>query len=132
MSDSESAGPEHRGTEQSTEPAQTDSPSSGRRDIVVPLRLYKTITVFSTLIATICILTGFILLDAATLQVSVLRTVFLLGFETVGLTISQDVFSVVLGIGGLTLMALGAGVFVLSSRFRAEGMGNSQEDTAEE
>jgi len=37
------------------------SESTGRRDVVVPIRLYKTITVFSTLIATACILGGFIL-----------------------------------------------------------------------
>jgi hypothetical protein len=106
--------------------------STGRRDIVVPMRLYKTVTVFSTLIATVCILAGFILLDAATLQVSVLRAVLLSVLARVGLTVGQELFSVVLGIGGLSLMAVGTGVFVLASRFRAPGMGNPQEDSDED
>ncbi|TQQ82035.1 DUF7315 family membrane protein [Halonotius roseus] len=105
--------------------------TTGRRDVVVPIRLYKTITVFSTLIATACILGGFILIDAATLQVSVLRRLLLAGLEGVGLSVDQELFSAVLAIGGLSLMAAGTGVFVLSSRFRAPGMGNAQEDSDE-
>ena len=105
--------------------------ATGRRDVVVPMRLYKTITVFSTLIATACILAGFILIDAATLQVSVLRSVLLGGLAAVGLAVEQEVFTALLGIGGLSLMAIGTGVFVLSSRFRAPGMGNPQEDSDE-
>ena len=105
--------------------------TTGRRDVVVPIRLYKTITVFSTLIATACILGGFILIDAATLQVSVLRRLLLAGLEGVGLSVDQELFSAVLAIGGLSLMAVGTGVFVLSSRFRAPGMGNAQEDSDE-
>jgi len=107
------------------------SESTGRRDIVVPIRLYKTITVFSTLIATGCILGGFILIDAATLQVSVLRRLLLGGLSAVGLSVDQELFSAILAIGGLSLMAAGTGVFVLSSRFRAPGMGNAQEDSDE-
>ena len=122
MSDSDAAG----------ESAPAEPPeSTGRRDIVVPIRLYKTITVFSTLIATGCILGGFILIDAATLQVSVLRRLLLGGLSAVGLSIDQELFSAILAIGGLTLMAAGTGVFVLSSRFRAPGMGNAQEDSDE-
>ena len=105
--------------------------ATGRRDVVVPMRLYKTITVFSTMIATACILAGFILIDAATLQVSILRSVLLGGLMAIGLTVEQEVFTALLGIGGLSLMAIGTGVFVLSSRFRAPGMGNPQEDSDE-
>ncbi len=105
---------------------------SGRRDVVVPLRLYKTITVFSTLIAALSILTGFILLDAATLEVSVLRGVIVSVIGLGGITPDQSLLSGLLGVAGLSLMALGSGVFILSSRFRAEGMGNAQEDTDEE
>jgi len=108
------------------------SESTGRRDVVVPIRLYKTITVFSTLIATACILGGFILIDAATLQVSVLRRLLLGGLATVGLSVDQELFSAILAIAGLSLMAAGTGVFVLSSRFRAPGMGNAQEDSDED
>ena len=123
MGDSDAAG----------ESAPTEPPesSTGRRDVVVPIRLYKTITVFSTLIATACILGGFILIDAATLQVSVLRRLLLAGLEGIGLSVDQELFSAVLAIGGLSLMAAGTGVFILSSRFRASGMGNAQEDSDE-
>lgn len=109
--------------------AETPDSSTGRRDVVVPIRLYKTITVFSTLIATGCILGGFIFIDAATLQVSVLRRLLLRGLAVGGISIDQELFSGVLAIVGLSLMAAGTGVFVLSSRFRAPGMGNAQEDS---
>jgi len=120
MSDSDAAG-------ESTEA----SPGRGR-DVIVPLRLYKTITVFSTLIAAMSILAGFILLDAATLQVSVLRSLIVSGIEAIGVTPNQDLLGGLLGIAGLCLMAFGSGVFILSSRFRAAGMGNAQEDADEE
>jgi len=112
-------------------PTGSADATTGRRDIVVPIRLYKTITVFSTLIATGCILGGFIFIDAATLQVSVLRRLLLSGLETIGLGVDQELFTGVLAIVGLSLMAAGTGVFVLSSRFRAPGMGNAQEDSDE-
>ena len=121
MSDSDAAG--------ESAPAEPPESSTGRRDIVVPIRLYKTITVFSTLIATACILGGFILIDAATLQVSVLRRLLLAGLEGISLSVNQELFSAILAIGGLSLMAAGTGVFILSSRFRAPGMGNAQEDS---
>ena len=124
MSDSDAA--EQRGT------ASTDGDDGGRRDVVVPLRLYKTITVFSTLIAAGSILAGFILLDAATLELSVLRSLIVSAIEAVGLTPNQDLLGGLLGVAGLGLMAFGSGVFVLSSRFRAPGMGNAQEDADEE
>jgi len=117
----------------STDPATTPSEqaSSGRRDVVVPMRLYKTITVFSTLIAALSILFGFILLDAATLEVSMLRGVIVAAIGVVGVTPDQGLLSGLLGVAGLSLMALGSGVFILSSRFRAAGMGNAQEDSNE-
>lgn len=121
------------------EPASTESTASdsapsggGRRDVVVPLRLYKTITVFSTLIAALSILAGFILLDAATLEVSVLRGVIVSAIGLLGVSPDQGLLSGLLGVVGLSLMALGSGVFILSSRFRADGMGNSQEDSDEQ
>ena len=123
MGDSDAAG--------ESAPAEP-SESTGRRDVVVPIRLYKTITVFSTLIATACILGGFIFIDAATLQVSVLRRLLGGGLAVVGLRIDPELFTVLLAIGGLSLMGVGTGVFVLSSRFRAPGMGNAQEDSDEQ
>jgi hypothetical protein len=128
MSDSDATSLDHGGSDQQGANAE----KRGRRDIVVPLRLYKTITVFSTLIAAVSILAGFILLDAATLQVSVLRRLIVLAISSLGIAPDQGLLSGVLGIAGLSLMAAGSGVFILSSRFRAEGMGNAQEDTDEE
>lgn len=119
MSDSDAAG------------ESTDTSPGRGRDVIVPLRLYKTITVFSTLIAATSILAGFILLDAATLQVSVLRSLIVLAIEAVGITPDQGILTGLLGVVGLSLMALGSGVFILSSRFRTAGMGNSQEDADE-
>src|SRR6056297_1153989 len=125
MSDSDAAG-------SSTEPTTTEAEGrQGRRDVVVPLRLYKTITVFATLIAAMSILAGFILLDAATLQVSVLRSLIVSGIGAIGVTPNQDLLGGLLAVTGLGLMAFGSGVFILSSRFRAAGMGNAQEDADE-
>jgi len=64
--------------------------------------------------------------------VSVLRRLLLGGLATVGLSVDQELFSAILAIAGLSLMAAGTGVFVLSSRFRAPGMGNAQEDSDED
>lgn len=131
MSDSDPASGESTGrNSDGTDPSTTTT--GGRRDVVVPLRLYKTITVFSTLIAAGSILTGFILLDAATLQVSVLRSLIVLAIETVGLTPNQELLGGLLGVAGLSLMAFGSAVFILSSRFRAPEMGNAQEDADEQ
>ncbi|MGZ0747750.1 DUF7315 family membrane protein [Haloparvum sp. AD34] len=103
----------------------------GGREVVVPLRLYKTITVFSTLIAVVGFILGFILIDAATLQVSLLRSVVVAILSTVGLVPSQDVLTALLALGGLSLIAGGAVVYVVGTRFRAQGMGKSQEDSRE-
>jgi hypothetical protein len=104
----------------------------GRRDIEVPMRLYKTVTVFSTLIAVATVVAGFFLLDAATLQVSFLRSIIAGVLGSVGLGVPTGVLSTVLAVVGLVVIAFGAGVYTLSTRFRAEGMGNSQEDAGEE
>ncbi|NUE02082.1 hypothetical protein HUB97_06205 [Halorubraceae archaeon YAN] len=115
--------------------ADTEKPKStgrGRRDIVVPMRLYKTITVFSTMIAAFSIVGGFFFLDAATLQVSIFRAILELFFASIGFPLSQDVLSGILATIGIIIIALGTGVFVLGTRFRTEGMGKSQEDSDEE
>jgi Na+-translocating ferredoxin:NAD+ oxidoreductase RnfE subunit len=96
------------------------------------MRLYKTITVFSTLIAVVTVVAGFFLLDAATLQVSFLRAIIASLLRGVGFAVSTGVLSTVLAVAGLSVIAFGAGVYTLSTRFRAEGMGNSQEDAGEE
>jgi hypothetical protein len=92
------------------------------------MRLYKTVTVFSTLIAAVAVVLGFVLLDAATLQVSLLRSVILIGLRAVGAVPPSDALTAGLAVAGLGLIGFGAGVYVLGARFRAAGMGNAQED----
>ena len=114
-----------------TDTTQPTSEGRGRRDIEVPMRLYKTITVFSTLIAVVTVVAGFFLLDAATLQVSFLRAIIAGGLGAVGLSVPTGVLSTVLAVCGLFVIAFGAGVYTIATRFRAEGMGKSQEDADE-
>jgi hypothetical protein len=117
-----------------TPDAATDG---GRRDVVVPMRLYKTVTVFSTLGAVVTVVVGFILLDAATGTGGILRV--LAGLVLVG-GAGVDVGAVegwfralrpVFAALGLGSIGFGAGVYILGSRFRAEGMGNAQDDADE-
>jgi hypothetical protein len=104
----------------------------GRRDVEVPMRLYKTITVFSTLIAVVTVVAGFLLLDAATLQVSFLRAIIAGALGAIGLSVSTGLLSTVLAVVGLVVIGAGAGVYTIATRFRAEGMGKSQEDADED
>ncbi|KTG22511.1 DUF7315 family membrane protein [Haloferax profundi] len=114
------------------DPGESRRGRRGRRDIVVPMRLYKTITVFSTLIAVVSVVLGFVFLDAATLQVSALRAVLSNILAVVGVGVADGLLSTVLAIVGLTTIAFGAVVYTLGTRFRARGMGKSQEDSGED
>jgi len=105
--------------------------ADGRRDVVVPMRLYKTVTVFSTLIAIVSVILGFVLLDAATIRLSLLRRLVIAVLQAVGISPPTTVLSAALAILGLGIIAFGAGVYVLGTRFRARGMGNPQEDADE-
>ena len=87
----------------------------GGRDVIVPLRLYKTVTVFSTLIAIAAILAGFVLMDRGTQRA----------------TASPEEVSLPLVALGLSLIVGGSAVYAFSTRFRAEGMGKHKDDTAE-
>jgi len=89
--------------------------NSGRRDVVVPLRLYKTVTVFSTLFAIAFVLGGFVLLDVATDRA----------------TADVSEINLVLALLGLAGIVGGAAVYVFSTRFRAEGMGKSKDQSDE-
>lgn len=111
--------------------ADADGGSSGGRDVVVPLRLYKTVIVFSTLIAVICVVVGFVLLDAATVRVSLLRSLLVAALAAVGVTVPSAALSAALAVVGLAIIGSGAAVYVLGTRFRARGMGNAQEDADE-
>lgn len=101
---------------------------AGRREVVVPMRLYKTVTVLSTLVAVVAVVFGFTLLDAATLEVSLLREVVVGALAAVGVEPAPDVLGAALAVLGLATIGFGAGVYTLGTRFRARGMGNAQED----
>lgn len=109
-----------------------DSGGVRRRRVDVPMPIYKVVTVFSTLIAAVTIVFGFFLLDAATLQISLFRSAIEVVFSWFGLAIGADLLSGALGVVGLVAIAFGAWIFVLGTRFTAEGMGNAQEDSDEE
>jgi hypothetical protein len=106
-----------------------DGPSG--REVVVPMRLYKTVTVFSTLIAVVSVVLGFMLLDAATLNVSFLGGIVRALLSAAGVGVADGILSTVFAAGGLGIIGLGAGVYVIGTRFRAEGMGKPQEDSDE-
>jgi len=109
-----------------------DRPGRRGRDVVVPMRLYKTVTVFSTLIAVVSVVFGFMLLDAATLNVSFLGNIVRGAFAAVGVGVADGVLSTIFAAVGLSIIAFGAGVYVIGTRFRARGMGKSQEDSGED
>ncbi|WP_435070041.1 DUF7315 family membrane protein [Haloplanus sp. C73] len=95
------------------------------------MRLYKTITVFSTLIAIVGVVFGFVLLDAATIRLSLLRRLVVGALRALGVAPPTTVLNASLAVLGLASIAVGAGVYVLGTRFRAQGMGNAQEDADE-
>ncbi|QZY04170.1 hypothetical protein K6T36_13835 [Halobaculum roseum] len=103
--------------------------------MVVPIALYKRVTAYSTLAAVVTVVLGFVMLDAATLNVSLTRQLVVGVFGAVGIGPSETLLTALFSLAGLGLIAFGAGVYVLGSRFRAPGMtggnGNSQDDDAE-
>lgn len=111
-------GPDDRGKVESESDDDAEGPrvgASGQREVVVPMRLYKTVTVFSTLLAVIGILGGFIVLDVATDRAQ---------------AAASDV-SIGLALLGVALIAGGAGAYAFSTRFRTAGMGNAKDDADE-
>lgn len=106
----------------------------GSRDVVVPMPLYKTVTVFSTLLAVVGVVGGFVLLDAAVMSGGVVRVAVNALLSVGGVRVSPSVWASlqpVFAVGGLVAIALGAAVYVLGSRFRAEGMGRDDESEGE-
>ena len=100
---------------------------SGPREVTVPLRTYKAVTVFSTLVAIVCVILGFAVLDAAVSGTGPLLS--LLDFA--GLSGSGDAVTLVGALVGLALIGLGGGTYVFGTRFRTEGMGKAQDDSDE-
>ncbi len=135
---------EFQAVDETGDPIATDDPDDPRneptgphvgpdgREIVVPLRLYKTVTVFTTLVAVVTYFIGFTLVDAATLQVSFIRTTIVFLLESSGIDVAEDVLTAVLAVAGVSSILLGTALYVLGTRFRAQGMGKAQEDSGEE
>jgi hypothetical protein len=95
-----------------------DPDTDGRpdaRSVVVPTRVYKSVTVFSTLFAVVTVVAGFVSLDAATNRASV----------------SLSEADPVLALSGVGLIVLGAVTYAFSTRFKAAEMGNAKDDDDE-
>jgi len=91
------------------------SDDGGSRDVVVPLRVYKAVTVFSTLFAVVLVLGGFVILDAATQRA----------------TAPVDEIDPLLLVVGLASLVGGAAVYAYGTRFRAAGMGTPKDEADE-
>jgi len=87
----------------------------GAREVEVPMELYKTVTVFATLIAMVAVIAGFVVLDAATNSAQA----------------PVDEVNVVLALAGLGSILFGAFVYAFSTRFRTPGMGKSKDESDE-
>ncbi|MBV0900868.1 DUF7315 family membrane protein [Haloarcula salina] len=91
---------------------QSADSGNQRRDVVVPLRVYKTVTVFSTLFAVASVVAGFILVDVAT--------------QLASAPVSE--IDVPVAIAGIGAILAGTVVYAFSTRFRTEEMGKSKDD----
>jgi len=85
------------------------------RTVVVPSRVYRAVTVFSTLFAVVTVVGGFIVLDVATERASV----------------ALSEVDPLLALAGVGLIVLGAVTYAFSTRFQAPGMGNPKDDSDE-
>jgi len=90
-------------------------PDARAREVVVPLHLYKVVTVFSTMFAVAFVVGGFVVLDTAT--------------QRARLSLAEA--DVPLAILGVVMIAAGAAVYAFSTRFRAEGMGKPKDGSDE-
>lgn len=100
--------------------------------IVVPTRMYKGITVFSTLLATLLVVLGFFFFDAATQPRNLIRQGVVWVFEVIGFVPSAGVFDVTFGLLGIASILIGAGSYILGSRFKAADMVRDEQPTEEE
>jgi hypothetical protein len=123
--------PDDRDADESHETGRAVDQGPRGRDVVVPMRVYKLVTVVTTLLAVPLVVLGFMFLDAATLQVSFTRGIILGTLSAVGLGVDEGLLSAVLAVIGLSIIGVGAVVYVVGARFRAGGMGNAEEDADE-
>jgi len=91
------------------------------------MRLYKTVTVFSTLIAVFAVVFGFLLLDAAALGTGLLRGLARSLLTALSLSVSDSLLSAAFAVAGLLSIATGAAVYVLGTRFKAPEMRETEE-----
>jgi hypothetical protein len=96
--------------------------------VVVPMRMYKGITVFSTLVATVLVVLGFFLFDAATQAGNPVRQLVVWLAGLVGVVPSSGVLGVGFGLAGIAAILLGAGSYVLGTRFKTAEMLGGDED----
>ncbi|WP_436923779.1 DUF7315 family membrane protein [Halosimplex amylolyticum] len=94
---------------------ENDDDTRDDRGVVVPTAVYKRVTVFSTLIAVVAVVGGFLVLDVATDRA----------------TAELSEIDPLVALVGVGLIAFGAVTYAFSTRFRAEGMGNAKDDTDE-
>jgi len=92
-------------------PVTDERTSNGRPEVVVPMDLYKTVTVFSTLFSIALVVAGMIALDSATARA----------------TRSAGEVNLPIAILGVVAIVLGAATYAFAARFRAEGMGNPKD-----
>ncbi len=115
MTDAESGATAREAPGDSTGPDGDGDGTSGSgprgRDVEVPFEVYKAVTVFSTLFAVGAVVLGFVLLDWGTNRA----------------TADLSDVDVAITLAGLGCIALGAGTYAFSTRFRARGMGNAKD-----
>lgn len=87
-----------------------------RREVGVPLRVYKAVTVVSTLVTLAAVVAGFVLLDVATDR---------------GRAPPSEV-DLPLALAGLAAIALGAVLYAFGTRFRAEDRTGNVNDGSDE
>lgn len=108
-----------------------DSDREGRREdgtIVVPMRMYKGITVFSTLVATGLVVLGFFFFDAATRTDNLIRTSVSSLVGLTGWTPPTQVLNVSFGLLGVAVIVLGAGSYILGTRFKTAEMVDADDE----
>lgn len=95
--------------------ADDDSDPDASRVVYVPPRMYKAITVFSTIFAIFGFVLGFVLLDRATDR------------ARVDLADADPALALV----GLACILLGSAIYWFSTRFQVEEMGKPKDETDE-
>ena len=96
-------------------PEDSGDGDAGSQEVLVPLKIYKIVVVFSTLIAGGLVVGGFLALDVATQRARA----------------PPSEIDPSLALFGLSLIASGAVVYAFSARFRAEGMETDKGSSAE-